>query len=66
VTNNYQGSLERTIALLNQAVATEIVCVLRYKYHAVVAAGISSESVKAELRNTPRRKRNTSTYSLSV
>lgn len=48
VTNNYQGSLERAIALLNQAVATEIVCVLRYKYHAVVAAGISSEAVKGE------------------
>jgi bacterioferritin len=48
VTDNYQGSLEQTIALLNQAVATEIVCVLRYKYHAVVAAGISSEAVKAE------------------
>jgi bacterioferritin len=48
VTNNYQGQLEQTIALLNHAVATEIVCVLRYKYHAVVATGISSEAVKAE------------------
>jgi bacterioferritin len=48
VTSNYQGSLEQTISLLNQAVATEIVCVLRYKYHAVAAAGISSEAVKAE------------------
>lgn len=48
VTDNYQGSLERAIALLNQAVATEIVCVLRYKYHAVAAVGISSEAVKVE------------------
>jgi bacterioferritin len=48
VTSNYQGQVEQTIALLNAAVATEIVCVLRYKFHAVVATGISSEAVKAE------------------
>jgi bacterioferritin len=48
VTNNYQGTVEQTVTLLNHAVATEIVCVLRYKYHAVVATGISSEAVKAE------------------
>jgi bacterioferritin len=48
VTGNYQGDLQQAIALLNHAVATEIVCVLRYKYHAVVATGISSEAVKAE------------------
>ncbi len=48
VTNNYQGDVEQAITLLNHAVATEIVCVLRYKYHAVVATGISSEAVKAE------------------
>ena len=48
MTGNYQGDVERAIALLNHAVATEIVCVLRYKYHAVVATGISSEAVKEE------------------
>ena len=48
VTQNYRGSVEQAIALLNHAVATEIVCVLRYKYHAVAAAGISSESVREE------------------
>jgi bacterioferritin len=48
VTGNYQGDVEQAITLLNHAVATEIVCVLRYKYHAVVATGISSEAVKAE------------------
>ena len=31
VTNNYGGKVEDAIALLNHAVATEIVCVLRYK-----------------------------------
>jgi bacterioferritin len=48
VTTAYKGSVEQTIALLNEAVATEIVCVLRYKFHAVVATGISSEAVKEE------------------
>ncbi|HUA90592.1 MAG TPA: ferritin-like domain-containing protein [Steroidobacteraceae bacterium] len=48
LTQNYKGSVEKAIGLLNHAVATEIVCVLRYKYHAVVATGISSEGVRAE------------------
>lgn len=48
VTKSYVGDVDTTINLLNAALATEIVCVLRYKYHAVVATGISSESVKSE------------------
>lgn len=48
VTDNYKGSVEQAVAMLNHAVATEIVCILRYKYHSVVAAGISSEAVRAE------------------
>src|SRR6267143_6550768 len=48
VTHNYGGKVEDAIALLNQAVATEIVCILRYKFHAVCATGLASESVKAE------------------
>jgi bacterioferritin len=48
VTKTYEGDVETTIRLLNGALATELVCVLRYKYHAVVATGISSEGVKAE------------------
>ena len=48
VTKNYGGSVKDAINLLNHAVATEIVCILRYKFHAVTAAGLSSESVKAE------------------
>ena len=48
ITSNYKGNVEQAIALLNHAVATEIVCVLRYKYHAVVATGLASESVKEE------------------
>src|SRR5262247_411673 len=48
VTQNYKGKLENSIALLNHAVATEIVCILRYKFHAVCAAGLASEAVKEE------------------
>jgi len=48
VTGNYQGDVKLAVELLNHAVATEIVCVLRYKYHAVAATGISSDAVKAE------------------
>ncbi|HXO64229.1 MAG TPA: ferritin-like domain-containing protein [Steroidobacteraceae bacterium] len=48
ITDNYQGDVQQAVTLLNHAVATEIVCVLRYKYHAVVATGISSEAVKEE------------------
>ena len=48
LTQNYGGNVETTIALLNTALATEIVCVLRYKFHAVTAQGINSDAVKAE------------------
>ncbi len=48
VTQNYGGNVEQTIDILQQVLATEIVCVLRYTMHAVSAAGISSDSVKQE------------------
>jgi bacterioferritin len=48
VTSTYQGDVEKTIEILQSVLATEIVCVLRYTMHAVAAAGISSEGVKAE------------------
>src|SRR5262245_39386184 len=54
VTNNYGGKIEDAITLLNHAVATEIVCVLRYKFHAVCAAGLASEAVKEEFAQHAR------------
>jgi bacterioferritin len=48
VTFTYQGDVNKTIEILQSVLATEIVCVLRYTMHAVAAAGISSEGVKAE------------------
>jgi len=40
--------LDKTIEILQQVLATEIVCVLRYTMHSIAATGISSESVKQE------------------
>jgi bacterioferritin len=48
VTEGYGGNVEQTIDLLQSVLATELVCVLRYTYHAVIATGLSSEGVKAE------------------
>lgn len=44
----YKGDPEKTIELLQSVVATELVCVLRYRMHAIAAEGITSESVAAE------------------
>ena len=48
ITAGYSADRETVIKLLNEALATEIVCVLRYKYHYYMAPGIHSQSVKAE------------------
>jgi bacterioferritin len=48
VTQGYSGDLETAVKILNQALATEIVCVLRYRRHYFMASGIHAESVAAE------------------
>lgn len=48
VTSNYGADPKVVIEVLNAALATEIVCVLRYKRHYFMAQGIASESVKTE------------------
>ncbi len=48
VTPNLGGSVKQTIEILQSVLATEIVCVLRYTMNAIVASGLSSDSVKAE------------------
>jgi bacterioferritin len=48
VTESYRADRERVIAVLNEVLATELVCVLRYKRHFFSAVGIHSESVKSE------------------
>jgi bacterioferritin len=48
MTEGYKAKVETVLALLNDALATEIVCVLRYRRHYFMATGISSLSVKGE------------------
>jgi bacterioferritin len=48
VTSNYGADPAVVVKVLNEALATEIVCVLRYKRHYFMAQGIASDSVKAE------------------
>ena len=48
VTTGYAADREAVIRMLNEALATELVCVLRYKRHYFMAKGIHSDPVKAE------------------
>jgi bacterioferritin len=48
VTDGYKANRKQVIKVLNDVLATELVCVLRYKRHYFMADGINSESVKAE------------------
>jgi len=48
VTAAYQADREQVIEVLNQVLATEIVCVLRYKNHYFTAPGVHGDSVKRE------------------
>lgn len=48
VTSGYAADRQAVIKLLNEALATELVCVLRYKRHYFMASGIHAEPVAAE------------------
>jgi len=48
VTAAYGADLDRVLDVLNQSLATEIVCVLRYRQHHFAASGIQSGAVAAE------------------
>src|SRR5437867_3482594 len=48
VTEGYRANREAVIKLLNEALATEIVCVLRYKRHYYMAQGIHSDPIAQE------------------
>ncbi len=48
VTGAYRADRDRVVAVLNEVLATEIVCVLRYKNHHFVAKGIHAQSVAQE------------------
>jgi bacterioferritin len=48
VTPGYHADRDVVLRLLNEALATEIICTLRYKRHYYMAQGIHAESVAAE------------------
>jgi len=48
VTEGYRANRDTVIKLLNEALATEIVCVLRYKRHYFMAQGIHSDPIASE------------------
>jgi bacterioferritin len=48
VTQAYRGDRDTVIRVLNEALATELVCVLRYKRHYYTARGIHAQSVADE------------------
>src|SRR5438105_11219867 len=50
VTAGYKGNVEQTISILNEALATEIVCVLRYMHHYFMATGVHGSSVADEFK----------------
>jgi len=48
ITSDYRGDVTQAVDVLNQALATEIVCVLRYKRHYYMSRGIYKDAVAAE------------------
>jgi bacterioferritin len=48
VTESYKADRETVIRVLNEALATELVCVLRYKRHYYMASGIHAQAVAEE------------------
>lgn len=48
ITEDYALDREQAVAILNEALATELVCVLRYRFHYFMATGIHSQAAKEE------------------
>lgn len=48
ITSDYRGDVNQAVDILNQALATEIVCVLRYKRHYYMSRGIYKDAVANE------------------
>jgi bacterioferritin len=48
VTEGYSADRETVLKLLNEALATELICVLRYKRHHFMASGLQAQSVAQE------------------
>lgn len=50
VTQSYKGDVNKAINILNEALATEIVCVLRYMHHYFMATGVHGKGVANEFK----------------
>src|SRR6185312_11412050 len=50
VTPGYKGDVNKAIDILNEALATEIVCVLRYLHHYFMATGVHAMGVRDEFK----------------
>jgi bacterioferritin len=50
VTGGYRADVKRVCEVLNEALATELVCVLRYKRHYFTASGIHAQTVASEFQ----------------
>jgi bacterioferritin len=48
VTESYRANLAEVIQVLNEALATELVCILRYKRHFFMASGINADAIAQE------------------
>ncbi len=48
VTEGYRANRDTVVKLLNEALATEIVCVLRYRRHYFMAQGIDADPIATE------------------
>jgi bacterioferritin len=58
ITSSYGADKERVIKVLNEVLATELVCVLRYMRHYYMAEGIDGDSVKATFLEYSNEERN--------
>jgi bacterioferritin len=54
VTADYQLDREQVVRILNEALATELVCTLRYQFHYFMATGVNSQAVKDEFKEHAR------------
>ncbi len=50
VTATYRGDKDKAVSILNEALATEIVCVLRYMHHYFMATGVHGRAVADEFK----------------
>ena len=50
ITQSYKGDVKKTIEILNEALATEIVCVLRYMHHYFMATGVHAAAARDEFK----------------